>query len=137
MLCGTPEEVAEGAARFNAAGMDTPIIQPVVQEDNQIQLALQAAALYGSLAVREKVVSGERPAAIGSVLAPDEKRLSVAESAWRKFSAWVEIARPFSFTASSVPVMAAGALALTQSKFDLIPSCWRWSRRCCCTWARI
>ena len=54
MLCGTPEEVAEGAARFNAAGMDTPIIQPVVQEDNQIQLALQAAALYGSLAVRRK-----------------------------------------------------------------------------------
>ena len=121
MLCGTPEEVAEGAARFNAAGMDTPIIQPVVQEDNQIQLALQAAALYGSLAVREKAVSGERVSAVGSVLAPDEKRLSLVESAWRKVSAWVEIARPFSFTASSVPVMAAGALALTQSKFDLLP----------------
>ena len=59
--------------------------------------------------------------AVGSALAPDEKRLSLAESAWRKVSAWVEIARPFSFTASSVPVMAAGALALTQSKFDLLP----------------
>ncbi len=121
MLCGTPEEVAEGALRFNRAGMDTPIIQPVVQEDDQVQLALQAAALYGSLAVKESAAPGATPVQVERTAAAEEKRLGVAETAWRKVSAWVEIARPFSFTASSIPVMAAGALALTQSKFDLIP----------------
>lgn len=112
MLCGTPEQVAEAAARFNAAGMDTPIIQPVLQEDEQIQLALRAAALYGSLSVREQAAAREtavvlEPAAQGAV-----------ERLWRKFGAAVEIARPFSFTASAVPVLAAGALALVQGLFD-------------------
>ena len=47
MLCGTPDEVAEGAARYNEAGMTTPIIQPVLQDKDQVPLALEAAALYG------------------------------------------------------------------------------------------
>jgi 1,4-dihydroxy-2-naphthoate octaprenyltransferase len=118
MMCGTPEEVAEGAARFNEAGMDTPIIQPVVQEDDQVQLAVQAAALYGSLAVKGKVAPAKMAVSIGPAAVPQEKRLSLAESAWRKVSALVEIARPFSFTASSIPVLAAGALALAQAKLN-------------------
>jgi 1,4-dihydroxy-2-naphthoate polyprenyltransferase len=121
MLCGTPEEVAEGAARYNEAGMDTPLIQPVVQEDDQVLLALRAAALYGSLAIKENALPRENAAAIETGVYRTEKRLNFAESAWRKFSAWVEIARPFSFTASSIPVMAAGALAFTRSKFELLP----------------
>ncbi len=121
MICGTPEEVAEGALRFNQAGMNTPIIQPVVQEDDQVRLAVQAAALYGSMAVKESAAAGETAFRIERASVAEEKRLGFAETAWRKVSAWVEIARPFSFTASSIPVMAAGALALTQSKFDLIP----------------
>ena len=121
MLCGTPEEVAAGAARFNEAGMTTPIIQTVVQEDDQVRLALQAAALYGSVAVKENAVPAERPVTVAPVAVAEEKRLGLFESARRKVGAWVEIARPFSFTASSIPVLAAGALALTQSKFDLVP----------------
>ena len=121
MLCGTPEQVAEGAARYNEAGMDTPIIQPVVQEDDQVQLAIQAAALYGSLASAEKMPArGAGPAVVSSGKA-SENKIGFAEAAWRKFSGFVEIARPFSFTASSIPVLAAGALALSQSKFELIP----------------
>ena len=119
MLCGTPEEVAEGAARYNAAGMDTPIIQPVVQEDEQVELALRAAQLYGSVATSEAAAS---PARIPGEFRTAEKRLSLAESAWRKFSAFVEIARPFSFTASSIPVLAAAALAFTQSSLDILPA---------------
>lgn len=118
MLCGTPEEVAEGAVRFNEAGMNTPIIQPVVQEDDQIQLTLEAAALYGSLSAKETAPSRETVSAIGSVVTRPDDRLSIVDRAWRRFSAWVEIARPFSFTASAIPVLAAGALALAQSKFD-------------------
>jgi 1,4-dihydroxy-2-naphthoate octaprenyltransferase len=48
------------------------------------------------------------------------QRLNIFERAWRKFGAVVEIARPFSFTASSIPIMAAGALALVQGRFDLL-----------------
>ncbi|MDO8754637.1 MAG: LLM class flavin-dependent oxidoreductase [Anaerolineales bacterium] len=117
MLCGTPEEVAEGAARFNEAGMNTPIIQPCIQEDDQEELALEAAALYGSAAVREAVTARETVA----VLRSEEKRLNVFERAWRRFSAWTEIARPFSFTASAIPVLSAGALAFIQNKFSFLP----------------
>ena len=120
MLCGTPDQVAEGAARFKDAGMDTPIIQPVVQEDDQVQLAIQAAAVYGSLTIR-KTGSAHEAYQAGITTDGIENHISFAESAWRKFSAFVEIARPFSFTASSIPVLAAGAIALTQSKFELIP----------------
>jgi 1,4-dihydroxy-2-naphthoate octaprenyltransferase len=117
MLCGTPDEVAEGAVRYNQAGMDTPIIQPVVQEDDQIQLALKAAALYGSLAVREAFSTPEVAASLGSGLRRADD-LNAPERLWRRFRAAVEIIRPFSFTASAVPVLAAGALALTHGKFN-------------------
>ncbi|MDP1714887.1 MAG: LLM class flavin-dependent oxidoreductase [Anaerolineales bacterium] len=117
MLCGTPEEVAEGAAKFNEAGMNTPIIQPVIQEDDQEELALEAAALYGSVAVREAVTARET----ATVLRSEGERLNVFERAWRRFGAWTEIARPFSFTASAIPVLSAGALAFIQNKFSFLP----------------
>lgn len=117
MLCGTIEEVAEGAARFNEAGMNTPIIQPVIQEDDQEELALEAAALYGSVAVKGAVTARETVAVLRSA----DARLNVFERAWHRFSAWTEIARPFSFTASAIPVLSAGALAFIQNKFSFIP----------------
>ena len=117
MLCGTPDEVAEGAARYNEAGMNTPIIQPCIQEDEQEELALEAAALYGSLSVKETVAAREAAPSMRS----EGERLNVFERAWRRFSAYSEIARPFSFTASSVPVLSAAALAFIQNKFSFIP----------------
>ncbi len=114
MLCGTPDEVAEGAVRYNQAGMDTPIIQPVVQEDAQIQLALKAASLYGSLAVRQAQPAHETVINIQG----EREHLSLLERQWRRFSAAVEIIRPFSFTASAIPVLAAAALTLAQGKFN-------------------
>ena len=123
MLCGTPDEVAEGAARYNEAGMTTPILQPIIQEDEQIQKILQAGQLYGTAAYKEVA----RPAGMGSGLtvlnaglSPQMDTLNIFERAWRKFGAAVEIARPFSFTASAIPVLAAGALALVDKKFDLV-----------------
>ena len=110
MLCGTPEEVAAGAARFHAAGMDTPILQPVVQEDEQIRKIIEAAVLYGSMAVTIDEKTGL--AAGASLTASVEgDRLSLPERAWRRLTAWAEIIRPFSLTASSIPVATAGALA--------------------------
>jgi 1,4-dihydroxy-2-naphthoate octaprenyltransferase len=119
MLCGTPEEVAEGAARYNEAGMTTPILQPIVQEDAQIQKILHAAELYGSVALREPARAvAQAPVVIAASNSSEENRLNVFERAWRKFGAAVEIARPFSFTASAIPVLAAGALALVEKQFN-------------------
>lgn len=120
MLCGTPEEVAEGAARYNEAGMTTPIIQPVLQDEDQVPLALEAAALYGSVAVKETMSVRETAAVLSSGEKRDD-RLNIFERAWRKFSGFSEIARPFSFTASTIPVLSAGALAFTQNKFEAAP----------------
>ncbi len=118
MLCGTPEEVAEGAARFNQAGMDTPLIQPVLQEDDQIQKCLQAAALYGSMSVTvEKTTAAASSTPLSLESAPD--RLSLPERLWRQLGALAEITRPFSLTASSIPVAAAGALAFLDGAFNL------------------
>ncbi len=49
MLCGTREDVAAGAMAFHAeAGLGLPLLQPVVQEDRQIDELIAAAALYAA-----------------------------------------------------------------------------------------
>jgi len=122
MLCGTPEEVAEGAARFNEAGMNTPIIQPVIQEDEQEALALEAATIYGSLAtVKETANIRDEVPVLRSEETRAGDRLNIFERGWRKFSAYTEIARPFSFTASTIPVLSAAALAFIQGQFSFLP----------------
>ncbi len=128
MLVGTRDEVAEGAQRFHEAGMNLPIIQPVLQEEEQVKAVLDAAEIYGSLAIREARSTNRQGEAIAvgagvpsSVTQPaslDNDRLSLPEKVWRRASAYYEIARPFSLSASSVPVLAAGALAWMDGMFD-------------------
>ncbi len=137
MLVGTREEVAEGAARFNAAGMNLPLIQPVLQEDAQVDAVLDACAIYGSARVAAaEAAPAAQPLTVSAPVAATaeettpaaivdtrarlaEDRLNLWERAWRRLGAYYEIARPFSFTASSVPVAAVGALALINNQFDL------------------
>jgi 1,4-dihydroxy-2-naphthoate octaprenyltransferase len=107
ILCGTKREVAERAAAYNEAGMDLPLLQPVVQEEAQIAALLEAATIYGAAEV------GSAPRA---ALAAQRKAAS-AELVDRAGALW-EIARPFSFTASTVPVAAGGALAALAGAFD-------------------
>ena len=47
----------------------------------------------------------------------DRQRLSPLSRVRRRGSAWYEVVRPFSFTASTVPVAAAGGLAALQGRF--------------------
>jgi 1,4-dihydroxy-2-naphthoate octaprenyltransferase len=99
--------------------MTTPILQPILQEDEQIQKILYAAGLYGSASLKENsrpVLHGALDGSEGHVAETD--RLNLFERGWRKFGAAVEIARPFSFTASAIPVLAAGALALVEKQFN-------------------
>ena len=50
MLCGTREDVAAGAMAFHAqAGLQLPLLQPVLQEDRQIDELIAAAAIYASI----------------------------------------------------------------------------------------
>jgi 1,4-dihydroxy-2-naphthoate octaprenyltransferase len=209
MLCGTREEVAEGAAAYHAAGMDLPLLQPVLQNEDQMREVLAAATEYGNAAlVAPRPASTARPAAItgprgevptvtaevgtgaagvgagsaevgtgaaavgaraaevgtgaagvgagaaevgagtvagsgaGSAGAPagttmagpasdgggegagatperrrDRGRLA-GGGLGRRLAAWAEIVRPFSFTASTVPVAAGGALAALDGRLD-------------------
>lgn len=122
MLCGTAGEVAEGALRYHEVGMDIPALQPVVQEKAQIAQVLEAATIYGA-GMRDATVAP--PAAADEERAPeaarqaiDERRLGWGERARRHVSAWGEIARPFSFTASITPVAVGGALAALDGAFS-------------------
>jgi 1,4-dihydroxy-2-naphthoate octaprenyltransferase len=107
ILCGTRREVAERAHEYHEAGMTLPLLQPVVQEEAQVAALFDAAVLYGA---------GE----IGSAtrMALDAQRKTLTESARDRVGALWEIARPFSFTASTVPVAAGGALAAVAGAFD-------------------
>src|SRR6266536_1058318 len=109
MLCGTREEVAAGAAAYHQAGMDLPLLQPVLQTEDQVREVLAAAVEYGR--------SAPAPAAtgdLGGAVRPELRRPWTA----RRLAAWFEIARPFSFTASTVPVAAGGALAALDGRLD-------------------
>jgi 1,4-dihydroxy-2-naphthoate octaprenyltransferase len=146
MLCGTREDIAAKAMAFHAeTGLDLPLLQPVVQEEAQVIELIEAAKLYAALpdrtAVREPVaaaVSLESGVAAGSVAAglgvaaasetsptsiglSDDRRLGLVERARRRAAAAYEILRPFAYTASAIPVLAGGALAVVDARFSWLP----------------
>ena len=108
ILCGTVDEVAARADEYRAAGMKLPLLQPIVQDEDQTELAIRAAVAYGA----GKAISATR-------VALAEQRMDVGARLWRRFSAYTEIVRPFSFTASVTPVAAAGAMAALNGAFDM------------------
>ncbi|HEX6655122.1 MAG TPA: LLM class flavin-dependent oxidoreductase, partial [Candidatus Limnocylindria bacterium] len=123
MLCGTAEQVAEGALAFHLrAGLEVPLLQPVLQESSQVEELLDAAGIYGQLTdaaadhwglpAEAAPESGPRPATIADALTPWERVRRRAGAIW-------EVTRPFSFTASVIPVAAGGALAFADGQFHL------------------
>lgn len=138
MLCGTRDDVATKVTQFRDAGMDIPLLQPVVQDDDQMKEIIETAVLYGSRSARSMaapareaavVLAGGGQAAVATEAVAvenrarpqglsDDRKLSLPEKVWRHAQGWYEIARPFSLTASTAPVAAAGALAALDGKFD-------------------
>ncbi len=186
MLCGTREDVTARAWEYHEAGLDLPLLQPIVQDARQVEALLDAAVIYGTQTERaragplgtgagEEEVKGAigagapsdrakepsrgatrvatastetAPAAVapaatrGSTertpvavataatasagrtssartrVALDRQRLGFLGRLRRRVGAWYEIIRPFSFTASTVPVAAAGALAAVDHSFS-------------------
>jgi 1,4-dihydroxy-2-naphthoate octaprenyltransferase len=104
LLCGTEQEVAEKCWEFHDAGMDVPLLQPIVQDDAQVERALDAAVLFGT----------ESPAVVAGSQGPATERTSTAG---RIRGLW-EIARPFALTASFVPVSTGAALAAIDGRFS-------------------
>ncbi|MGH2467931.1 MAG: LLM class flavin-dependent oxidoreductase, partial [Candidatus Limnocylindrales bacterium] len=131
MLCGTREDVAAGAQRFRTdAGLALPLLQPVVQEEAQLEEILAAAQLYAeapglaegaALAdlTGTSPTAGTVPVAVTSLA--DDRHLGWPERLRRRAGATWEIVRPFAYTASVVPVAAGGALAWVDGRFALLP----------------
>ena len=114
VLVGTREDVARRAEEYHAAGMDVPLLQPVVQEEDQVRAVLDACVLYGAgLAVAGRVGAGAG-SSLAAFSTPAQRLRSTVAAAW-------EITRPFSFTASLLPVTVAGAFAWSNGKVQLWP----------------
>lgn len=111
LLCGTRDEVAAAAERFREAGMDLPILQPVVQEASQVEAVIEAAARYGSAGALAQSSASRIVRPVGS-----RDRIGLR----RRARGWLEITRPFALTASIVPVSAAAALAAFGRGFSWI-----------------
>ncbi len=120
LLCGSVDEVAQRAAAYHDAGMDVPLLQPILQEDTHVEAVLKASVLYGSRgALGASRAEGDVAPAATPAGAARRDQVTPARRAARHVGAWWEIARPFSFTASLLPVAAAGALAYAQGRFHL------------------
>src|SRR5438105_8102781 len=115
ILCGTIDGVPERAAAYHAAGMDVPLLQPILQEQAQVDAVLEAAVLYATRGAATAATAATAPASGGApALAgqPEPAGFRVR----RRVEAWWEIVRPFSFTASLLPVAVGGAIALQQGR---------------------
>jgi 1,4-dihydroxy-2-naphthoate octaprenyltransferase len=114
LLCGTRDDVSERMWRYGEAGMQLPILQPVVQEEAQVEELLAVAVQYGTEESTALVGAAAGPGATGL----EADRLTLTARVRRRAGAYYEIIRPFSFTASTVPVAAAGALAALNDVFS-------------------
>jgi 1,4-dihydroxy-2-naphthoate octaprenyltransferase len=146
MLCGTREDVAAKAMAFHAeAGLGLPLLQPVLQEDRQINELIAAAALYAGLPepatsrAKSRLASqaaipagiaasaesapetGVGVAGPGGVGLADDRALGLGDRAYRRLGAVWEILRPFAYTASVIPVLTGGALAAVDHNFSWLP----------------
>jgi len=138
MLCGTREDVAAKALAFHQdAGLDLPLLQPVLQEEKQIGEILAAARMYGGLEETAAAGAPARrqaatlPVEVGAGVADsgtaepvqrgdlsDDRTLGIGSRLRRRAAATWEIVRPFAYTASVIPVAAGGALAFVDGRFN-------------------
>lgn len=122
MLCGTRDEIAEGALRYrNEAGLALPLLQPVLQEEEQVDELLAAARIYSEAPAPEAVAAGATAIAVGSLSAPRSEGAGFTDRVGRVTGAVWEIVRPFAYTASAVPVAIGGAVAAYDGRFAWLP----------------
>jgi 1,4-dihydroxy-2-naphthoate octaprenyltransferase len=108
LLCGTAADVADRALEFAEAGLDLPLLQPVVQDADQVEGVISAAVALGGARRRR----ARRPLASADVNVepPASQGTGLVGRLGRWGAALWEVTRPFSLTASAVPVAAGIAL---------------------------
>ena len=116
VLTGTSQDVAARALEYHRAGMTVPLLQPVVQDEDQVLATMDACVLYGSQLVGQSSL----PAA-GDVVALRSSGAPQRSSLRERLHGVYEITRPFSFTASLAPVALGGAFAWTKGSVDVAP----------------
>ncbi len=130
MLCGTREDVAAGAMAFHTqTGLQLPLLQPVLQEDRQIDELIAAAAIFASIPDSAAETETAAPVAVGAAGAgspvtptlADDRRLRLGDRVWRRGGALYEILRPFAFTASVIPILSGAALAWVNEAWNWAP----------------
>jgi 1,4-dihydroxy-2-naphthoate octaprenyltransferase len=112
LLCGTAREIARRTEEYAEAGMTLPMLQPVVQDDAQVTALLEAATAYGSARAEALAPTAVAYGAAAGATLEDAVPLR------RRLRGLAEIVRPFSLTASIVPVATAGALALVDHRMS-------------------
>lgn len=117
LACGTREEVAQKVLDYHEAGMDVPCIQPILQEDDQVRTVLESGVLYGTDGKLVTVPSAGTLHAGAGIPGTPPVRPGVSRRVLRRSQAWYEIVRPFSLTASAVPIAAGGAVAWADHRF--------------------
>jgi 1,4-dihydroxy-2-naphthoate octaprenyltransferase len=113
ILCGSVDEVAARASAYHEeAGMDVPLLQPILQEQAQVVAVLDAAVTYATSTTKQAAagIGGSPPGRVGSAAGDRSGTLGR-----RLQGAW-EVVRPFSFTASLLPVSVGGAIAWSQGR---------------------
>jgi 1,4-dihydroxy-2-naphthoate octaprenyltransferase len=142
LVCGTLDEVAHRALAYHEAGLTVPLLQPILQEQEQVDGVLEAGVIYGGLSQPvDSATSQQKPLSVAAlasrsslphdqpgvtqaaVRSTGQSNLEQAEPGrlwWlgRKARGLFEIMRPFSFTASVIPVAVGGALAAVDGHFD-------------------
>jgi 1,4-dihydroxy-2-naphthoate polyprenyltransferase len=131
MLCGTREDVAAGAMAYHAqTRLHLPLLQPVLQEDRQIDELIAAAAIFASIPMGSAEEAGAlepvgAAAGLGAgtvtLSLADDRKLGLGDRLGRRGGALYEILRPFAFTASIIPVLAGGALAWVNELWNWAP----------------
>ena len=117
VLAGTRQDVARRAEEYHRAGMTVPLLQPVVQDEAQVRATLDAAVLYGSGSVDHIEAD-----AAGRALTVHGASATAAHALRQRVQGLYEITRPFSFTASVVPVTVGAAFAWTQAPIAVGPA---------------
>src|SRR6267143_2044218 len=115
ILCGTVPQVSARASAYHDAGMDVPLLQPILQETAQIDAVLDAAVLYGTARTGTIRPAGTAPTGV-TVPPPLAGEGRVGAGLARRARGVWEVVRPFSFTASVLPVSVGGAIALSQGR---------------------
>lgn len=119
LACGTVDDVAAKTLEYHDAGMDIPLLQPILQEDEQVERVLQAGVVY---ATDGRLAAGTVPTPAGAqTLGALDARPPAGVRVWRRLEAWYEISRPFSLTASIIPVAAGAAVAWAGGVFHVWP----------------